>query len=327
MPLPVALAKTPPSDPVRISGFPEPAIVPTIGACFGEFLRRVVPSHTAYSIARTVCEDVVRALRSELRPDWDATSATSPAQQSDYFIVGSVGKRSAIAPITIIDLLYVLPEKLIAQKSVDALKIVWAVIKNRYAGVTITEAGVLLQRGDHWVKIIPACERGGTFRIPAEPTTQRSSGWVVINPVAEAATLRLSDSLYGGRPRLLLTALKAWRSHADVPITSYALELLAQEFYSGSPRPFDLDQALAEFWAWTRKRTPCELKPPGGQSTLRIDDKWHKKAKAAYWRAMLAGHHLKEGKVVDAALEWKQSLGPIFPVPGDSGPTAPPMFK
>ena len=313
MPLPAALAKTTPSDPVRVSGFPEPTVTPTIGACFGEFLRRIVPSHTAYSIARTVCEDVVRALRAELRPDWEVGAKENREKQSDFLIVGSVGKRSAIAPITVIDLLYVLPDKLIAQKSADALKIVWAVIKNRYAGVTITEAGVLLQRGDHWVKVIPACERGGTFRTPAEPTTQRSSGWVVINPVAEAATLRLTDSLYGGRPRLLLTALKAWRSHADVPIASYALELLAQEFYSGSPRPFDLDQALAEFWAWARKRTPCELKPPGDQSTISVDDKWHKKAKAAYWRAMLARHHLKESKVVDAALEWKQKSWADFP--------------
>lgn len=150
---------------------------------------------------------------------------------------------------------------------------------------------------------------------------------MVTNPIAEAATLRLSDSLYGGRPRLLLTALKAWRMHAEVPITSYAMELLAQEFYSGSPRPFELEHALVEFWAWARKRTPCALKPPGGQSILNVGCEWHQKSKAAYWRAMLASHHLKDGKFVDAALEWRQMLGPIFPVPGETAPLAPPMFK
>ena len=49
-----------------------------------------------------------------------------------------------------------------------------------------------------------------------------ASGWSVSNPVAEAATLRLSDSLYGGRPRLLLTALKAWRIAQNVPLASFA---------------------------------------------------------------------------------------------------------
>ena len=322
MPLPAALVKSPPSDPVRISGFPLPAATPTIGACFGEFLRRTVPSHTAYSLARSACDDVVSALRTELRPDW----ATSQKQRSDYLVVGSVGKRSAAAPITTVDLLYLLPEKLVAQKSADALKIIWAVIKNRYEGVSITEAGVLLQRGDHWIKIIPGRERGGTFLIPATPTADRASGWVVTNPIAEAATLRLSDSLYGGRPRLLLTTLKAWRAHAEVPISAYALELLAQEFYSGSPRPFELERALVEFWAWARKRTPCALKPPGGQAALNVGEEWHQKAKAAYWRAMLASHHLKDDKIIEAALEWRRMLGPIFPVPGESAPLAPPMF-
>ena len=174
---------------------------------------------------------------------------------------------------------------------------------------------------------MPGREHGGTFLIPGYPTIKRSSGWVATNPVAEAATLRLSDSLYGGRPRLLLTALKSWRTYTEVPIAPYALELLVQEFYSGAPRPFELEHALIEFWAWARKRTPCALKPPGGQSALDVGMAWHPKAKTAYWRAMLAEHHLKGGKVVDAALEWRQMLGPVFPIPGESAPLAPPMFK
>ena len=68
MPLPPALVKRPPSDPVQVSGFPPTAAVPVLGACFGEFLRRVVPSHTAYSLARGVCDDVTAVLRAELFP-------------------------------------------------------------------------------------------------------------------------------------------------------------------------------------------------------------------------------------------------------------------
>jgi hypothetical protein len=327
MPPTAALVKTSPSDPVRISGFPLPAATPTVGACFGEFLRRVVPSHTAYALARSACEDVALALQAELRPGSEEKPKDDSTQRSDFLVIGSVGKRSAVAPITTVDLLYLLPEKLAAQKSADALKIIWAVIKNRYEEVRNTESGVLLQRREHRLKIIPGRARCGAFLIPARPTTEKSSDWIVTNPIAEAATLRLSDSLYGGRPRLLLTALKIWRAHADVPIEPYALELLAQEFYSGSPRPFELERALIEFWAWARKRTPCALKPPGGQSPLNVGDEWHQKAKAAYWRAILASHHLKNDKIVEAALEWRHMLGPIFPVPGETAPLAPPMFK
>ena len=327
MPLPAALVKSPSADPVRISGFPIPTAVPAIGACFGEFLRRAVPSHTAYALARHACEEVISALRTRLRPESTNHTTTNQKLRPDHLITGSVGKRTAVAPITMVDVLYLLPPKLAAQRSGDALKIVWAVVKNRFEGASIVETGVLLQRGDHWVKVIPGHERGGSFLIPGRPTIEKSSDWVMTNPIAEAATLRLSDSLYGGRPRLLLTVLKSWRTHAEVPIASYALELLVQEFYSGSPRPFELEHALIEFWAWARKRTPCALKPPGGQSALDVGKEWHQKAQAAYWRTMLAQRHLKGGKVIDAALEWRHVLGWLFPVPGESAPLAPPMFK
>jgi hypothetical protein len=315
MPLPPALIKLPPSDPVRISGFPVAASVPAIGACFGEFLRRVVPSHTAYAMARGICDEVVVALRSELYPK--SVPRTAAHERADHLIAGGVGKRTAVAPVTEVDVLYLLPPKLAAQKSADALKIVWAVLKTRFEGAAIAETSVVLPRGESWVKVLPSREYDGAFLIPGTSTAPRAMGWSITNPVAEAATLRLSDSLYGGRPRLLLTALKAWRNHAQVPIGSFALELLAQEFYSGSPRPYELERALVEFWAWARIRTPCALKPPGGQTALDVGKEWHGKAKAAYWRATLADHHLKAGKVTDAAAEWRQVLGPAFPVPGN----------
>jgi len=311
MPLPPALVRRPAADPVRVSGFPANSTIPVLGACFGEFLRRVVPSHTAYAVARGICDDVTAVLRAELYPG----NAREGVTGSDHLVAGAVGKRTSVAPITEVDVLYLLPPKLTAQKSGDALKIVWAVLKNRFDGVTVAETGVLVPRGMLWVKVLPCREHNGAYLIPGEATVTRASGWSITNPIAEAATLRLSDSLYGGRPRLLMTALKAWRSHAQVPIASFALELLAQEFYSGSPRPYELERALVEFWAWARKRTPCALKPPGGQTAIDVGQEWHGKAKAAYWRAMLADHHLKAGKVTDAAAEWRQVLGEAFPVP------------
>src|SRR6201986_3651253 len=98
MPLPVTLSKPTSADPVKVSGFPAQAEAPAIGACFGEFLRRAVPSHTAYGVARGLSVDIIAALRSELRPKGD--------DSVDFFIAGSVGKRTALAPITTVDVLY-----------------------------------------------------------------------------------------------------------------------------------------------------------------------------------------------------------------------------
>lgn len=315
------LARLPASDPVKVSGFPKAEPDISIGSCFGAFLRRVVPSHTAYGMARGVCDDVIAELR-EVMPH--------PEGHADHVIAGAVGKRTALAPIRVADLLYILPPKFTAGgaiKAGDALKTVAGMLAPKFAGVAVSGAGVIVPRGSLWVKVLPSCVHRGAFLIPGTATLTRASGWSVSNPIAEAATLRLTDSLYGGRPRLLLTALKAWQEASKVPIAAFALELLVQDFYASAPRAFELDKALTEFWAWSRLRTPCRLSPPGAQSKVEIDNAWHGKAKAAYWRVTLAEHHLKTGKIIDAAVEWRQLLGLAFPVPGETPLKALPLFK
>lgn len=301
MSLPPALATRPAADPIKL---PVALAGAPLNFCFGEFLRRAVPSHAAYAGARAICEDAALALRAELYP----RGASDAGAYHDFLVAGSVGKRTAVAPIAEVDMLYLLPAKLTAQKAKDALKIAWAVLTARFDGVTLSESGVRVPRGAISVRVLPCRAHAGAYLIPA------AGAWSITNPIAEAATLRLSDSLYGGRPRLLMTALKAWRRHADVPISSFALELLSQEFFAAAPRPYDLERALVDFWAWARKRTPCALKPPGGQTAIDVGPEWHGKAKAAYWRATLADHHVQKGKIAEAAAEWREALGPLFPV-------------
>ena len=88
-----------------------------------------------------------------------------------------------------------------------------------------------------------------------------------------------------------------------------------------------LDKALTEFWAWMRGRAATTARPPGGRSALDLGDAWRGKAKAAYWRATLADHHLKEHRLVEAAVEWRQALGLSFPVPGERPLKVLPLFK
>src|SRR6185369_13626613 len=102
MSLPAALAKSPISDPVKVAGFP-PAVDghATIAGCFGTFLRRLVPQPAQYAEARGKAMEVAAAMRRELYPrtQFDVSSV-------DHLVVGSVGKRTAIAPIRNVDLLY-----------------------------------------------------------------------------------------------------------------------------------------------------------------------------------------------------------------------------
>jgi hypothetical protein len=323
MSLPAALATAPTADPVKVAGFP-PAVdgVGTLGGCFGAFLRRLVPLAAAYSAARAAGDEVAAALRAELYP-----RSQMDISGVDHFIAGSVGKRTAIAPIQTVDLLYVLPPRLSAPRAADAVKIVTAVLHDRFELARTDTTGASVMRGGMTVKVWPARQQAGGFLMPSAATFDRASGWSVTNPIAEAATLRLSDSLYGGRPRLLLAALKAWRLHAGVEIEPFVLELLVLEFYGTAPRAFAIDKALPEFWGWARSRAGAGVRPPGGSSMIEIGDKWQGKAKAAYWRATLAEHHIKEKRLVEAAVEWRQTLGATFPVPGERPLTKLPLFR
>jgi hypothetical protein len=319
--LPAILTRAAVADPVKVSGFAGPTpVAADLSACFAEFLRRIIPTSRAYGFARGTGAQVAADLRAELY-----RSAPIDVAETDHVVVGSVGKRTAVAPILVVDVLYALPPKLGITKAADALKTAWAVLKLRHddARIAHDHSGVTVARDGLTVKVLPCLPHDGAFRVPGAATLERAAGWSVTNPIAEAATLRLMDSLYGSRPRLLLAALKAWRLHADVPISSFALELLVQDFYSSKPRPFPLAPALVEFWAWARTRTPATLKPPGATTAVTLDDAWHGKAKAAYWRVTLADYHIQQGKIIDAALEWRQTLGSLFPIPGDRSQALP----
>jgi hypothetical protein len=323
MSLPAALATVPTADPVKVAGFPPAADgVVTLAGCFGAFLRRLVPQPGAYAAARVAGDEVAAALRAELYP-----RTQIDVSGVDHVIAGSVGKRTAIAPIHVVDLLYVLPPRLSTPRAADAAKIVTAVLFDRFGAVDGDETGAKVTRAGMTVKVWPARQQAGGFLMPSTATFERATGWSVTNPIAEAATLRLSDSLYGGRPRLLLAALKAWRRHGAVAIDSFVLELLVLEFYGTAPRAFAIDKALPEFWGWARSRAGASVRPPGGRSAIEVGDKWQGKAKAAYWRAILAEHHAKEGRLIEAAVEWRQTLGEAFPVPGETPLKKLPLFK
>jgi len=313
--LPATLSQFTIADPVKVSGFGRPQNTPfDLNACFAEFLRRIVPTSPAYLAAKHAAMMIGKDLRSEFY-----RNARIDVAETDHIVAGSVGKRTAIAPIRVVDVLYVLPPKLAVAKAIDALKIVLAVLNDKHPVACIAEdySGVLVAVDGLAVKVVPCLPYEGAFLVPGSVSAERPSGWSLTNPIAEAATLRLMDSMYGNRPRLMLAALKAWRAHNGVAISSFALELLTMDFYTSAPRSFSLAPALVDFWAWSRKRTPVTLKPPGASTSVVIDDVWHGKAKAAYWRSTMAEYHIGQDKMIEAALEWRQTLGPLFPVPGE----------
>ncbi len=290
---------------------------------FNAFLRDTIPTPQAYANARYQAEDIVHAIRCALYPIRIAAGV-----KGDSLIVGSVGKRSALAPIRAVDVLYLLPSRLRINSSGEACKIIKASLNNQFEKSVLLddELGTIVSTESLQVRIIPALEINAGYKIPGPSTRQSLAGWRIANPVSEAATLRLSDGLYMGATRRLLTILKSWKETIGVQISSFALEVLVQDYFGTQKRQIDLPEDFRAFVAWGRSRTHGAISAPCSQSEIQIDETWHSCAKAAYWRATLAEQCLLQDPK-KAALEWRHLLGKAFPVPEDVGPVLPSILE
>ena len=294
-----------------------------LNGLFNEFFRVKVPTPQAYANARHQAEDIVHALRCALYPVRIAAGVTG-----DSLIVGSVGKRTALAPIATVDVLYLMPSKLRISRSADAYKVVHAGLLDQFEKSEIETDGLGFSVSCPTIKvrIIPALEVNSGYKIPRPVSLDHASGWQIANPISEAATLRLSDSLNTGNTRRLLTLLKAWRDTLRVSIPSLALEVLVQDYFATERRQPNLQEEFRSFTAWGRSKTPGDITAPGAFTSIYVDESWHGNAKAAYWRATLAEQSIIQDRQ-KTTLEWRHLLGPAFPVPEDTNQTIPPILE
>lgn len=325
MTFPASLSHRALADPLVPSSSLESAQPGTdwLSELFDAFLRIKIPTPQEYANCRLHAEDVVHTLRRALYPIRLASSITG-----DSLVVGGVGKRTALSRIACVDVLYLLPSKLRISRTADALKVVHAGLANQYEAEVIAAAdlGVTVTTNDRRIRIIPALEHGTGFKIPGPTTLDRASGWRITNPVSEAATLRLSDSLNSGWTRRLLTLLKSWRDHTDTPLDSLTLEILVQEFCATQKRQATLSDAFKAFVAWARSKPVGRITAPGAATSLELDQSWHGNAKAAYWRITLA-EQTESTDQLKTALEWRHLLGMDFPVPEGTDRLVPPILE
>ncbi|ABC23254.1 hypothetical protein [Rhodospirillum rubrum] len=162
----------------------------------------------------------------------------------------------------------------------------------------------------------PALPTRGRLALPVA-AENASLRWTICDPLAETAAMRLLNSLYGDRPRQMITLLKVWRRHHRVALSGYGVEILVQAFFrDGMAHPgADLAEVFEAFLAWGRNATPAALPLPGGRRKLVVGEDWHGAAATAYWQAVAARHRARTGDVLGSAEIWRGLFGPAFPLP------------
>ncbi len=252
-------------------------------------------------------------------------------------VVGGLGKETAIAPISGVSLLLVLPERLrpaairlgAASASLAAITDdMVAVMTARYGAVEMCRDGtlvVILSPSPHRriaVRLRPGFLRpGGGYLIPAQnagfgAAAGGGCGWGQISPHAEIAALDAADAATGNKARRLIRMLKAWRRSVKVPLSGIALELLACEFVTAwtYQRQSELfyDWMIRDFFFWLSAQAGRRMTLPGSYQTVSLGEDWADAARAAYIAAAQACDLERDNLTVGAISRWREIFGLSF---------------
>lgn len=248
-------------------------------------------------LARKAAQNVAAVLRAALQPGSD--------ERADHLVLGAVGKRTAIRPLSSVDLVY-LPRD--PKVTADGVEQAARIIRQGMPGVVPHRVphGIAVPLEDFTVMVMIGREQPGGFAFWTE------HGLIDGHPAAEITALRLSDSLTGGRTTRLLVLLKAWAATERVALPSFALEILSRQFMSehGGVNWGDL---LSDFFVWVRQAGQQPIARPGSFVPMSLADTgWSKQAESAYWRCVLAKRLAHQGDALAELSEWQRLLGPAF---------------
>ena len=268
---------------------------------FDRFIDRLFLTPDELLLARKAAQNVAFILRAALQPEAD--------ERADHLVAGSIGKRTAIRPLSAVDLVYMLPDPALLA---DGPARIERILRQGMPGIQPEpiKLGLRVPLVDLSVHVMLACEQPRGFAF------WTAEGYIDSHPAAEITALRLSDSLNGGRTTRLLVLLKAWAAAESAPLSSFVLEILAREFMSdhgGDKWP----EILSDFFAWVRHKDGGSILRPGSSQPLVIGEDWQRYAESAYWRCVLAKRLAGEGDPLAELAEWRKLLGPAFGHPDE----------
>ncbi len=285
-----------------------------IPRCFRHFLAALPPGRAEARRARAAAHRVSRRLRA-------AAGAGVRRTRIDSVVVGALGRETAMAPLSQVELLYCLPPALRRAPGADPAPIL-AEIAAMLEGLSPDAAAsadgtaVLVATGGRRVRVIPAIETGdGAFAVPGPG----GDGWVELSPLAEAIRLRAVDQATGRKATHLILMAEAWRRHTGAPIEPHALELLATEFvsrwaYRYGDR-FFYDWMARDFFGWLATQGGRALALPGCGRCIAAGRAWVFHAARAHGAARRACADEQGRRYRAAAASWRAVFGVRFPRP------------
>ena len=277
---------------------------------FRDFVAMLRLSPAEANRAASVAISVALSLRRQFHPEGRAIS--------DYLLIGSHSKGTAIRPSGAIDLVYELPLEWGRPTVLDDVS---ALLGGTAAGVEPGRGWLTVrpEGGGIAVRVIPAFAdpsgRGYLTVDPATPTYAETR-WRRIHPLAEAEALRLADLASSDKATHLVLMIKAWRRNRRVPIGSFAVERLVVEFvtvWTAQRRNILFyDWMIRDFFFWMRLQYGRIVRVPGTPEGLPLGSDWLADAEDAYLAALQACLLARENRNDEAVFLWSRLFGRAF---------------
>lgn len=161
------------------------------------------------------------------------------------YMVGSVGRETAISGVSDLDMLFVLPKDLKQQYDQHdgngqskLLQRVKAEIKKTYPHTIVRGDGqvvvVSLESVSYTIEVCPAFERtDGAFDYP---DSNHSGSWKKTDPLPEIAESKRQNAESGGAFKDLCALLRAWKNHGGFKFGGLLIDTLVCNFLSAYPK-------------------------------------------------------------------------------------------
>ena len=264
--------------------------------------------------AKTKSDGIARKL-------W-ATFWTGDFNSDVYMIVGGYGKDTAIRPPSDVDLAVMLPSSVYDQlqrvqgnKQSYLLRLVKDALIDRYPATEISQDGqiVAVDFQAYKVEVLPFFYDNSTESCRFADTND-GGHWRICQPWAEIDNLDAADRESRKKARHLVKMLKAWKRRCNVPIESFALELLVSDFvWSWEHRNMSLfyyDWLVRDFFEFFLRNINRTLTIPGSPGVVNIGDAWYSRAESALSRACKACDAERDDDDAVANVEWGKIFGP-----------------
>lgn len=286
----------------------------TVGKRFNKFLSNIQLSSLQIEDAKTKYNGVCKTLH-DYYYDTKYNGNTK-------LLVGSYGKRTAIAPPTDIDVLFIMPsseydryDSYYGNGQSQLLQDIKNVLKRRYPSTDMRGDGqvVMVKFSSYNIELVPTFVKHSLYYIP---DTNNGGSWRWISPQSELSNIRTSNNRSNGNTVKLIKMMKAWKHYCNVPIKSIAIELIAVNFLENWPyykhSSIFYDWMVRDYLTYLLKNVNGSCSMPNNTEVIEYGDKWESKAKTALNNATAACELESEKEYDKATYEWKKIFGSRF---------------